>query len=723
MKKILSFILASAMLISAAVLFSAAESAPTLKEHAEFVLSLDGTYVFGTNGPVTAEKVAAQFDGDAVVISPKGDTLTGSAAVPTGSTVGTLSVLVSGDANADGKINVSDVTTVLKKIAAWDVACDVQAADADMSGKTNLSDVTLLLKYLANWDVTLGNVKIVVDETAQTASAEDSTISLWFEHSNVKLWQDDVVPTDESTGNTYVIRAAKNEIEDCALYIASENAHTVIPSITEFRNCYGETVDTDIYTYWYVKMRRDPFDNVTDPIYGPDALIPTSVTPSTVKRPVETPVYKVKAGTSQGFQISASTTAETRPGLYEATVSLKEGTKELKRAKVYLDVWDFTLEDADAPGSSFGMGKYVIPGWYGIDGNDHDAVDVIYKKTYDYFLKNRINLCLLPYDIDDDRCDEYLSSDRVRSFLVAGAGYGGAYDKTDEQIASYYEKLSKNDEWFEKGYFYYVDEPLTFKNPSNPNAPFEEIITANNKIQSLFPGGKQLVPLTGAHDSGIIFPENLFDDYYDYCQIWCPRVWNFTDTKYFGYDGAMIFSPQEWLDRNGTYVDALEKRLADPDSNVESWWYLAAGPWQPYISFHAEDDGLAPRTCFWQQMQYRVEGVLYYAVDGYNAISPYRDIDYVNGAGRHSYGNGILVYPGAQLGIMEPVGSLRVEYIRDGIEDFMYLRMIERAFGEDVMDEYVSRISNDLLEYNEDPGVLMNVRREMGDALEDYFAK
>ena len=61
-----------------------------------------------------------------------------------------------GDANFDGKINLSDVSILLQFIASWDVVINEFAADTNADGKINLSDVSLILQYIAGWDVTLG---------------------------------------------------------------------------------------------------------------------------------------------------------------------------------------------------------------------------------------------------------------------------------------------------------------------------------------------------------------------------------------------------------------------------------------------------------------------------------------------------------------------------------------------------------------------------------------
>ena len=60
-----------------------------------------------------------------------------------------------GDVNRDTKINLDDITLLLKHIAKWDVEIDTEAADVNDDGKINLDDVTLMLKYIAKWDVEL----------------------------------------------------------------------------------------------------------------------------------------------------------------------------------------------------------------------------------------------------------------------------------------------------------------------------------------------------------------------------------------------------------------------------------------------------------------------------------------------------------------------------------------------------------------------------------------
>ncbi|MBQ7827072.1 MAG: dockerin type I repeat-containing protein, partial [Clostridia bacterium] len=57
-----------------------------------------------------------------------------------------------GDANGDGKINLSDVASIMRHIAAWNVEID-PLADFDEDGNINLRDASLVLRYIAEWNV------------------------------------------------------------------------------------------------------------------------------------------------------------------------------------------------------------------------------------------------------------------------------------------------------------------------------------------------------------------------------------------------------------------------------------------------------------------------------------------------------------------------------------------------------------------------------------------
>lgn len=69
-------------------------------------------------------------------------------------------------------------------------------------------------------------------------------------------------------------------------------------------------------------------------------------------------------------------------------------------------------------------------------------------------------------------------------------------------------------------------------------------------------------------------------------------------------------------------------------------------------------------------------GLLYWSVDRWTA-DPWSDVDtYINSDGLHFPGEGMLVYPGGQIGIGGIAPSMRLKWLRDGVEDYEYVALL-----------------------------------------------
>jgi hypothetical protein len=80
-----------------------------------------------------------------------------------------------------------------------------------------------------------------------------------------------------------------------------------------------------------------------------------------------------------------------------------------------------------------------------------------------------------------------------------------------------------------------------------------------------------------------------------------------------------------------------------------------------------------------------------------------------------------MLYPGDRVGIDGPVGSLRLEIIRSAIEDFAMLKLAERTFGREWVEEQIARVTPCLREYNDDHDELIRVRIEIGNKLNEFY--
>ena len=85
-------------------------------------------------------------------------------------------------------------------------------------------------------------------------------------------------------------------------------------------------------------------------------------------------------------------------------------------------------------------------------------------------------------------------------------------------------------------------------------------------------------------------------------------------------------------------------------------------------------------------------------------------------------GDGILVYPGSAYGQLDPIPSIRMLNMRDGIEDYQMLTMLEETKGADYTDELVSHITTSTLSFTRDDDEIYNVHAYLLRELEQSLA-
>ena len=158
------------------------------------------------------------------------------------------------------------------------------------------------------------------------------------------------------------------------------------------------------------------------------------------------------------------------------------------------------------------------------------------------------------------------------------------------------------------------------------------------------------------------------EEFAEYIDTWCPM--------YHMYDGELIHNY---------------------DSQEERWWYGCISPRAPYPTYHIEDTLLSARAVSWMQAEYGITGNLYWGYDlyaNYNG-SYYEEIeDYYGGDAKRFdqvNGDGYLFYPGKKYGIDGPVGSMRLEAIRDGIEEYELLYALMAKYDE--INEQVAAVA------------------------------
>lgn len=531
------------------------------------------------------------------------------------------------------------------------------------------------------------------------ADCEDSDISLWFDYSTEKIKQSDTT----STGmNGFTIYMAKNEMEDAQfVLLSSADKSGLTAEITDFEDDDGNVVPSEVYIELY--------SDCANYGYVPDATPPLSAYGE----------FSLSAGSTQAFLIRAKTSEDTVAGDYEATLSVyDEDENEIKTAKVYVHVWDFALSEKTECATSINLSRGGTDGQAALMGISSDQM---YKNYYDYLLENRICSYYLPYDIYNASAVDYMDNPRVTSFQMTDK-YGTLLGTP--QLKVVFKKYFSGEEGqqrFEKSYVfsgivdaYRPDQLEAFRNYYNnlrstyselaldyTDVPFNLINTYINDIDY-------------QTDDGMI---DQVEYYSDFLRFWCSKPFAYTDKDELSVFGAKLMQPQKWDDVYGTFGERMAAKRAD---GQKVWWFLSWDVDPPYINYYIQTDGVAQRVLFWQQYDNGVQGFLtnfsnYWIGDPY--VNTITDQSKPN-----AHGESAFIYPGANFGLSVPVGSLRLEAMRDGIEDYQMFYMLEELEGEGSADAIIDEMTTGMVHYSTSDADYYETRKLLGNSIEIAIA-
>ena len=564
--------------------------------------------------------------------------------------------------------------------------------------------------------------------TPESAEHEDASLSLWFDH----LYNRTPQATNQSNGKvTYQIQLAKNEIEGCQFLLGSENgAQGLKVYVSDFTNANGDTLTTELFWGYYFNVEGERVI---------EALPPVSYTPNQFyldwanggnAASSQIPVlqkydgFDIKAGENQAFVIKATSKPDSAAGEYSATLTVVDQSgNEVKKATVFAYVWNFELPEASSCKTLMDLNAFnVYVSYYDWNGELTNAAGKNLPWTYyDYLLANRVCAYSLPFNNEDGSFSangivEYLDNPRVVAFQTLG----WTKEMNATNVSRAYEFLSQKQEWLDKAYFYPVDEPLTVQR-------LDDINNYGKMLAENFPGYHLIAPM---HVNYNVPGGDYFSYVSEYVTAWCPKTFFYnTFAEWYGdreltYECSII---------NEIKLGSFRERMwKEQEGGDELWWYVTRRPQDPEITLTVNTDAVNVRTMFWQQKLYNVDGFLYYLVNDWDNGSTKwyvaTEDEFLLGMdvlhevnpslGVNVYSNGILLYSGAYFAQPEPIGCIRLECVRDGIEDYEYLTILEEKYGKDVVDAIINKWTTSIGEYNTDIEQFRELRAQLGALVE-----
>ena len=522
---------------------------------------------------------------------------------------------------------------------------------------------------------TLGSV-VLGQAPAQVKAAEtvDSIATVWSADSTV-LVRKDVDYPELMDGENISVSMAKNEKESAQLLLtALKDVSSYSLETADLVSTSGKKIEKEqiaVFSQYYM-LTTSRSNSIFEKGWYPDAIIP-------LENRAAAGETTVAAGDNQALWITITTDKETESGIYSGNFTLEvNGAK--KQIPVTVKVWDFAVPDECNTKSSYLLYWDLL-----LQGEWDNTMDM-YRKYFEYFLENRISLMNVPSYLNAQDfisvLKEYYNHPKFTAYNLPYKS--GEKDNVDlenmEELIKQLVVACHEDgvDYLEKAYVYnlYMDE----YDHAGREVPREKAKQFAKDFPAL---------LTSIEE---YFDKKKGKDYLDSVDGLRNSLVNVTSLAVSGYNelSEEFNAICPLYNMFNTQSDREKLQAAFSGENEELWWYGCVQPDTPYPNYHIDSPMLDKRTVSWMQYDYEIDGNLYFmvnlnAMDG-NPLYVMKPIDEWEIPDR-SYlgdvnGDGWLVYPGRKYGVDGPIGTVRLDALRDGLEEYEYLKLLDEKIME-----------------------------------------
>ncbi len=520
------------------------------------------------------------------------------------------------------------------------------------------------------------------------SKVSDSNITTWLTHSYDKI----VVGTSgsQSTGNTtYTVSMAKRETEGCQLVVYNTSSSS--------RSYSVKLVSSPDPTISFSTYVLDTYATFNGSNYT-DACKPYSGTAVSVSKSTQVP-----------FLIEFTTSGTTPAGDHTFTFAvINDKGQAVALHEITVNVWNFELPTEKTFGTAAGLHMWYACVLEEVDEYSSDFRS-LYNSYYNILLEHNMSAYTFPVDILSIEADAYLNDPLITYVEVPSKDSSGNL-LSEEQLLKYYKKLKSNPDWLAKAAFYPIDEPDSVEDIDKYNEICEYLNTVCPDIPVIIPFYTN-IRYSGVTDQVAAMAENT--------TLWCPKLCLWDDSNaYSDYTGMWsFFKPSK----------SFAERMAEYQTSGDGLWtYVCNDPDDPYSQMFVDTLGVNQRLLFWQIYRRNIEGFLYWSVTSWRTVSDWTTVSpwdtlymgYGDANGNPVCGEGILLYPGKEVGVDGPVASIRLKIVRDGIDDIELMYLAEKYLGEDWVMSKVNSATSSLTTFTDNDSFAA-LRKEIGDALEN----
>ncbi|MFH1199104.1 MAG: glycoside hydrolase domain-containing protein [Candidatus Omnitrophota bacterium] len=441
--------------------------------------------------------------------------------------------------------------------------------------------------------------------------------------------------------NEINLSAAKNEFESVQISVAAPTVD--LKGVKFVASDFMQNERQGVISKDNIKLFLVKYVNTSKPYYNtsrvgawPDPLVPLS-------EPMDIAQGKFN---TVWFQVYVPKNA--LAGRYEGNIDIISKEQTLATLKVYLTVRNFALPTASHLKTAFDLKESIFFTFYPKDKREtpenyklrlesikraynmdmlRHRLDPVHNMDTPKLLKREGGVFNLDFSDFDRKADFYLKNGQ-KTFSIGeywswqskdmwGKWYGFRDEESIVGVFGAYGKHLKEKGWSANAYAYIFDET------------FYRVKEVTALIHKADPGIKNLLTMP---------PDPEYKD----IDIWCPRINNFDPAS----------------------VEPLKAK------GKEVWTYIA-GTTRPYPNLNLDVAAIEPRILPWICWKFNIGGLLYWSMNWWSTnVNPWENaMTYPR-----QNGNGCLYYPDK----FRPVGSIRLEVLRDGMEDYELFYLLRK---------------------------------------------
>jgi hypothetical protein len=496
---------------------------------------------------------------------------------------------------------------------------------------------------------------------AATRATPPAPTTVWVASATEKI-----LPSEPArTETTARIAAARNEFEAFQVVVTG-SARRVEATATALT---GPTPAgaTEPATLRGIHLYAEPLINITqasapDGATGrfPDALVPAVDEITGQKRPALP--FDVRRGESRAIWVEVFVPSDAAPGFYTGSVTVSIAGRIAAVVPVELTVWSFTLPSTASLRSAFGLMWGTLPSGHGFSDSDIVTFATVRARYGQLALDHRVTISRhddgLWYDLA--HFDTYYgplmngeAPTRLAGARLTSVEYLGGLEDVESlsRWATHY-RAHEAKGWFERLFQYTCDEPPRSCNWADIARRAQVAKTADPQFRTLVTTSIQQADLNGVTG---------------YIDLLVPLV-NFMDDKWGTYAGNQraFYDPflaqgppkELWM-----YQSCMSHGCGGTSSYFTGW-----------PSYMIDASAARNRAMQWLLFRYRATGELYW-----ETTYAFLGDAWTSQWAFSGNGDGTLFYPGTPRKIGGttdiPVASIRLKMIREGMEDYEYLKL------------------------------------------------